>query len=229
VVAGTAAVFFDVDFTLLEPGPRFQASGYFERCAEHGVEVDVCRFDEAVSVAAQVLDGAESTYDPELYIAFTRRIIELMGGAGPGVDIIARRLYDEWAEHQHFSLYDDVAETFDRLASRGLRLGLISNSHRCLTSFPVHFALDKWISVAVSSVEHGYMKPHPSIFSEALQRMGVAPAQAVMVGDSLSQDVRGARRVGMRAVWLARAGGVAPPPDDDVPVITTLRQLPDLV
>jgi putative hydrolase of the HAD superfamily len=227
-VAGTSAIFLDVEFTLLEPGPRFQASGYFERCAEHGVEVDVRRFDEAVSVAAHVLDGAESAYDPELYITFTRRIIELMGGAGPQVEVIARRLYDEWADHQHFSLYDDVADTLDRLASRGLRLGLISNSHRCLTSFPVHFALDKWITVAVSSVEHGFMKPHPSIFSAALQRMGVAPAQAVMVGDSLSQDVRGARRVGMRAVWLTR-GGAVEPPDADVPVITTLRDLPDLV
>ena len=37
---GTAAVFFDVDFTLIHPGPRFQASGYFETCVRHGLTVD---------------------------------------------------------------------------------------------------------------------------------------------------------------------------------------------
>lgn len=228
MVAETAAVFFDVDFTLLQPGPRFQASGYFERCAEHGVDVDVCRFDAAVAEAAHVLDGVDAEYDPELYITFTRRIIELMGGRGPMVDVIARRLYDEWGDHQHFSLYDDVPDTLEALAGRGLRLGLISNSHRCLTSFPVHFSIAQWITVAVSSLQHGFMKPHPSIFAAALAQMGVAAEQAVMVGDSVSHDVRGAQRVGMRAVLLARGGGAASP-DASVPVITSLRDLPDLV
>jgi len=36
----TRGVFFDVDFTLIYPGPRFQASGYHEFCARHGIDVD---------------------------------------------------------------------------------------------------------------------------------------------------------------------------------------------
>ena len=55
------------------------------------------------------------------------------------------------------------------LAGRGLKLGLISNSHRCLTSFQEHFELKGLIAAAVSSSEHGYMKPHPSIFEAALE------------------------------------------------------------
>ena len=45
---GTSAVFFDVDFTLIHPGPRFQASGYCETCARHGLTVDATKFEAAV-------------------------------------------------------------------------------------------------------------------------------------------------------------------------------------
>jgi HAD superfamily hydrolase (TIGR01662 family) len=229
-VAGTAAVFFDVDFTLIHPGPRFQGTGYQESCARHGVAIEASRFDEAVAGAAAVLESPASIdelYDPRLYLDYTRRIIELMGGDGDAVEAVAQELYDEWAEHRHFSLYDDVPEVLESLRARGIRLGLISNSHRCLASFQSHFALDGLIAVAVSSAQHGAMKPNPRIFTAALELMGVAAPDAVMVGDSLSHDVAGARRAGMRAILLAR--GQASEPEADVPVIRSLRELPDLV
>jgi HAD superfamily hydrolase (TIGR01662 family) len=203
-VASTAAVFFDVDFTLIHPGPRFQGQGYRDSCAECGVEVNPDLFNAAVRAAAGALDSADQLYDTELFVGYTRRIIEGMGGRGPGVETVARRLYDEWAHHHHFSLYDDVPATLRDLASAGLRLGVISNSHRCLVSFRSHFDLDQLITVAVSSPEHGYMKPHPSIFQAALEQARVRAAEAVMVGDSLPHDVEGARSVGMRGVLLAR-------------------------
>ena len=59
-----------------------------------------------------------------------------------------------------------------QLAAAGVRIGLISNTHRCLASFQSHFELQGLISAAVSSSEHGLMKPHPSIFSAALQLLG---------------------------------------------------------
>lgn len=225
VVPTTAAVFFDVDFTLIHPGPRFQGTGYEACCARHGVRVDKSRFDEAVAGAASVLESADVVYDADLYVKYTQRIIELMGGSSPAVKAVARELYDDWAEHHHFSLYDDVLETLEGLRARGVRAGLISNSHRCLASFQSHFELDGLIAVAVSSSEHGYMKPHPNIFRAAMGLMRVEPDQTVMVGDSLSHDIEGARRAGMRGILLARGNvpaGVSP----DVDVIRTLRELP---
>jgi putative hydrolase of the HAD superfamily len=224
-VAPTAAVFFDVDFTLIHPGPRFQGSGYQASCARHGIEVDAARFDAAVAGAAAVLESADELYDADLYLTYTRRIIELMGGTAPGVHAVARELYDDWAEHHHFSLYDDVLDTLRALKAGGVRAGLISNSHRCLASFQAHFALDGLIAVAVSSSEQGYMKPHPNIFRAALDLMQVQPHEAVMVGDSLSHDIRGARRIGMHGVLIAR--GQAPAlVGEDVDVIRSLRELP---
>lgn len=227
-VATPEAVFFDVDFTLIHPGPRFQGSGYFATCARHGVDVDESRFDEAVAGAAGVLDGRDEVYDHELFVRYTARIIELMGGRSPAVGVVARELYDAWAEHEHFLLYEDARETLVELASRGLKLGLISNSHRCLVSFQKHFALDGLVSATVSSSELGYLKPHPRIFQAALDRMGTDAARSVMVGDSVTHDIAGARAMGMRGVLLARQGGVTDAVDG-VSVISSLRELPALL
>ncbi len=222
------AVFFDVDFTLIYPGPTFRGEGYQQFCARHGMSVDPSEFDQAVLDASFVLDEAQDhIYDPEIFIRYTRHIIERMGGHGPGLDACARQIYDEWAACQHFSLYEDVEPALTELAERGLRLGLISNTHRSLTSFQSHFELERLISGAISSSEHGFMKPHPSIFEAGLKLLDVVAGEAVMVGDSLKQDIEGARRVGMHAVLVNRSSELTTRTEiDGVPVIRTLTDLP---
>jgi putative hydrolase of the HAD superfamily len=110
----------------------------------------------------------------------------------------------------------------------GVRIGLISNTQRCLLSFQRHFALDGLFTVTVSSSEHGYMKPHPSIFEAALEKAGVDAAQSVMVGDSLAHDIEGARRIGMRGILVARSRVPETLPED-VAVIRSLRELPKIL
>ena len=227
-MADTAAVFFDVDFTLIRPGPRFHGVGYAGTCARHGVYVDPDAFDAAVAGAADVLDSAVQLYHDDLFVNYTSRIITLMGGSGPGVAVAAREIYDDWAHHHHFELYDDVPATLVTLRARGLKLGLISNSHRCLTSFQSHFELEGLVSVTVSSGEFGVMKPDPRIFQEALDRMNVFASQAVMVGDSLAHDALGARQVGMRAVLLDRDACVQAV-DPEITVIRSLTELPGVI
>jgi putative hydrolase of the HAD superfamily len=224
------AVFFDVDFTLIYPGPTFRGEGYREFCARYGMTVDADRFAAGVASAAPLLDTDDDSFNPEIFVAYTRHIIEHMGGSGPGVDAAAREIYREWAACQHFELYDDVPGVLRELASSGVRIGLISNTQRCLTSFQSHFELNGLISATMSSFEHGFMKPHPSIFSAALERIGVRSSDAVMVGDSVRQDVEGAIGAGMRAVLLDRAGTASGRAAElGVPVIRSLRELPNLV
>jgi putative hydrolase of the HAD superfamily len=224
------AVFFDVDFTLIYPGPTFRGEGYQEFCAKHDIAVDPARFADAVAAAAPMLDAGDHRYSDDLFIVYTRRIIEGMGGAGPHLDACAAEIYREWAACQHFELYDDVPDVLRDLSAAGLRIGLISNSHRCLASFQSHFELQGLIAATVSSSEHGYMKPHPSIFSAALQLVDVEPRDAVMVGDSLRHDVEGALRAGMRGVLLHRGDSPTPAARElGVPVIRSLRELPTLL
>ena len=224
-----AAVFFDVDFTLIYPGPTFQGEGYQRFCASHGIAVEPARFGHAVRAASVILDAQqEHVYDGEIFVRYTRRIIEEMGGAGPALDACAREIYDEWAACHHFHLYDDVAPVLRELARRDIKIGLISNSHRSLASFEQHFDLEGLISAAVSSSEHGYLKPHPSIFQAALQLAGVRPEESVMVGDSLPHDIEGALSVGMRGVLVHRGEGL-PETVAGVPVIRTMADLPPLL
>jgi len=235
----TTAVFFDVDFTLIYPGQAFQGEGYQAFCARHGIAADAARFPAAVLAAASILDRpASPQYEEGLFVRYTRTIIEGMGGTGASLDACAREMYAEWAACHHFHLYDDVKPTLQRLAREGYKVGLISNSHRCLDSFQSHFDLDGLIAGAISSSDHGYLKPHPSIFEAALARLGVPAGEAVMVGDSLSHDVEGARRVGMRGVLLRRVvggssfggsavqGGASGRGRSKVPVIGGLAELP---
>jgi FMN phosphatase YigB (HAD superfamily) len=199
------AVFFDVDFTLIYPGPTFQGAGYQRFCAAYGIEVDPSRFHDAVNAASLILnDAQELRYDGDLFVRYTRRIIEVMGGSGDALDACAAEIVGEWAACQHFHLYDDVTPVLEELSARGLKVGLISNSHRCLASFQQHFELHGLIAAAISSSEHGFLKPHPSIFEAAL------------------------RSVGARPVLVRRADNGAAPTagSPDVPVIRSLVELP---
>src|SRR3954451_16565075 len=106
----TRAVLFDVDFTLIYPGPTFQGEGYQAFCARHGMDVDPARFNAAVISAGQLLEEPEDrVYDESIYIGYTRHIIEGMGGRGEeSLEACAREIYGEWAACHHFALYDEV-------------------------------------------------------------------------------------------------------------------------
>jgi len=224
----TSAVFFDVDFTLIYPGPAFQGEGYRRFCAAHGIEIDPGRYDAAVRHALTALDAVQDhVYDHDVFVRYIGRIIEEMGGSGERLNECARYIYEEWADCQHFTLYDDVEPALRALSAAGLKIGLISNTHRCLSTFQRHFELDAFIDGALSSSEHGYMKPHPSIFEAGLKLFDVAASQAVMVGDSLAADVQGAIGVGMRGVLVHRSP--APAPAAGVPVINSLIELVPLL
>ena len=107
-----------------------------------------------------------------------------------------------WEHAENFQIFEDVLPVLAELRERGLKLGLVSNTGRNLEEFVRHHGLD--VDAAVSSGMHGKTKPHPTIFQAALARLGVAPEAAVMVGDSIEDDIDGAKAVGMRAVLLDR-------------------------
>jgi HAD superfamily hydrolase (TIGR01549 family) len=110
----------------------------------------------------------------------------------------------EWERHENFHLYEDALPALEELRRHGLRLGLISNGQRDLAEFAAHHGLD--VDVTVGSTAHGRIKPHPSIFESALTELGVGVPEVVMVGDSLEDDVEGARALGIRAILVDRDG-----------------------
>jgi putative hydrolase of the HAD superfamily len=90
-------------------------------------------------------------------------------------------------------------------------LGLLSNTARDLDRFVAHHGLA--VDAVLTSRAHGKTKPHATIFRAMLERLGVDAAAAAMVGDTLEDDVEGARAVGMRAVLVDRESRYPGVPD----------------
>jgi putative hydrolase of the HAD superfamily len=204
-VSQLRAVLFDVDFTLAKPGPDLGPEGYERLGARFGLTLDPTRYDEARLRAFDELERhPELEHDEEIWVLFTERIIRGMGGDDERAHECAVEMTNAWEHAYNFELYEDVLPTLAELRSRGLKLGLVSNTARDLERFVAHHKLD--VDAALSSRTHGRVKPHESIFRAVLSQLEVAPVEALMVGDTVEDDVEGARALGMRALLLDREG-----------------------
>ena len=198
------AIVFDVDFTLAKPGPDLGPAGYERLGARYGLTLDPATHDDARRAALVDLKRhPELDHDEEIWIRFTQRIIEGMGGTGDTYGA-ACEMEGAWAKAHHFELYEDALPTLDALRDRGLKLGLLSNSARDLDEFVGHHGLT--VDAVLTSRAHGKAKPHAAIFRRMLELLDVVAGDAVMVGDTIEDDVEGATAVGMRAVLVDREG-----------------------
>ena len=199
------AVLFDVDFTLARPGPELMPEGYVSCAARHGLTLDALRYEDAREAAFVDLQRhPEFDHDEEIWVAFTERIVLGMGGSQPASREVAVELTARWAQHANFELYDDALPTLEAVREHGLRIGLLSNTARDLGAFVAHHGLE--VDAVLTSRVHGKTKPHESIFRAVLELLEVEPGEAMMVGDTLEDDVDGALAVGMQAVLLDREG-----------------------
>jgi putative hydrolase of the HAD superfamily len=114
----------------------------------------------------------------------------------------------------------------ERLGKK-VALGCISNfdhapsAHRVLE----RANLAPLLEVVVISDSFGMCKPSPAIFAEGLRVLGVDASEAIFVGDSIEEDVRGATSAGLEAVWLNPTG--AEPAAGPMPA-TTIRELTEI-
>jgi putative hydrolase of the HAD superfamily len=218
------AVLFDVDFTLARPGPELGPEGYVRAGARHGLTLDAARYDQARDAALVDLKlHPDFEHDDTIWFAFTERIVRGMGGTARDAEACAVEITRGWERHENFELYEDTLPVLEVLRSAGLKIGLVSNSARDVGAFARHHALD--VDAGISSFQHGKTKPHASIFRAILDLLETTPEETVMVGDTVEDDIEGARAVGMRAILVDRLGrhpGFEPRIDD-------LRALPEVL
>jgi FMN phosphatase YigB (HAD superfamily) len=133
------------------------------------------------------------------------------------------------------ALVPGTAEALRWCKERGLVVGLITNTlsrgDQEVRRDWERFGLADTVDHVVSSHSAGWQKPHEAIFRRALELSGVGPSDAVMVGDRILQDVWGAKRLGMRAIWRRPLAGA---PQDAVEVepdaaIGDLTELPPVL
>jgi FMN hydrolase / 5-amino-6-(5-phospho-D-ribitylamino)uracil phosphatase len=197
------AVLFDVDFTLCRPGPELSADRYARIAARHGLTLDTSRYHEARDAAVLNLKRhPELLHDESIWHRFTEEIFMGMGGPEEIAGECATEIEQGWGVSENFELFEDVLPVLDELRRADLRIALVSNGIRDLAAFVAHHRLD--VEAVVDSRSHGRVKPHPTIFQAALAALAVEPEDAVMVGDSLEEDIEGAQALGMRAILIDR-------------------------
>ncbi|NJE48907.1 TIGR02253 family HAD-type hydrolase [Thermococcus sp. 9N3] len=187
------AVLFDVDGTLLTEMPLIQLFlpwVYDELAKRLGVTKEEARERFLNEIMAR-----RDTYDWHDWNFFFRLF---------NVDLNYEDLLRKYPHKLH--VYPDVVPTLEWLRSNGYRLGVVTSGPEYQRLKLELTGLDKYFDVIVTREDVKAIKPEPKIFLHALELLGVEPGDALYVGDSLSQDVYGAKHVGMTAVWINRDG-----------------------
>ena len=134
----------------------------------------------------------------------------------------------------NWALEEDSLPTLQKLEKSGYRLGIISNAgdDQDVQQLSRGFGIRPYFDFILTSAACSYRKPHPRIFELALANWYLLPAEAVMVGDSLTADVQGAQNVGMFGVWLNRRADPQMEMQESVrpdASLTSLAELPALL
>jgi len=227
VTTSFKGIFFDAGNTLLRVYPSIGVI-YSEAAREFGAEVEPEKieksFKELWNKTAPLVnnEGHRLSYEKErdwwkyLVGEVFRDLIQFQD-----YDAFFDHLYYRFEHSDTWRLYDDVIDVLKHLKNQSFRLAVVSNWDSRLPSLFDALGLAPFFeSVVISSVV-GYEKPHPRIFEIALEQTSLQPNEVLYVGDDPFLDYQAAKKAGLHALHLDRAGRFADHPDK----ITDLHQL----
>jgi putative hydrolase of the HAD superfamily len=221
------AIIFDLDDTLWEVGPVIVRAEHAMRAflAERYPRVlELHTLDSMRDLRARI-----AVEHPAMRHDFTwlrRESLRRHAREAGYAEEMAEEAFDVFFRARNeVELYDDVLPSLERLQRR-FRLFAASNGNADLAAI----GLARFFEHALAARDAGRLKPDPRIFELLLGRAGLAPAQALHVGDDVEADVEGARRAGLTPVWMNRRGAewpasTAPPPL----TVRSLAELADLL
>lgn len=234
--AGVEAVCFDAAGTLFRP--REPVGGIYARYAvAHGLPSSP---DLAATLDVRFREGfaampapAYRPYAPEHNVtvdrAWWRHLVEgVMTGLGPlDFESFFDSVYAAFADPALWQTYPETLHVLTRLREAEVPLAIVSNFDARLLPICRGLGLEARVDAIVYSADIGVAKPDPVIFRHALERLGARPGTTLHVGDSLREDVEGARLAGLRALHLDRETSRSPGQRaDGTGVIRDLGELP---
>jgi HAD superfamily hydrolase (TIGR01662 family) len=135
---------------------------------------------------------------------------------------------------ENWALEEDAEPTLRTLRENGYNLGIVSNAgdDTDVQQLAQGFGIAKYFDFILTSAACSYRKPHPRIFELALSNWYCPPEEAVMIGDNLDADIRGATEAGLYSIWISRRADTKM--EDQVQVqpdanISTLSELPTVL
>ncbi len=208
---GIKAVFFDAGGTLFQPFPSV-GEIYAEVAGRHGLLIEPLYIEARFHTHWEKRDGLASLTNhstPQVERDWWQSLVyDVFSEVGrfENFDGFFEELYDRFAGADAWRLYPDALPILETLKRKGKILGIVSNWDSRLFGICEGLGLTSVFDFILASATVGAAKPHPLIFQEALKRSKVAPHEALHVGDSLKDDVQGARQAGIHAVLVDRRG-----------------------
>jgi len=215
------AVLFDLDDTLVDQRTA-AAAAVRAWGAEHGVDDDgaVQRWVALCDVHHERYQRRELTLHEQRRVR-VREFLDRPSADDDEADALFAGYLHRY--EAGWTRYDDAVPALRRVRAAGLRTAVLTNGDAEQQRTKVErTGLAGEVDVVVASSELSAGKPDPRAYAEALARVGAAAHEAVMVGDSLVNDVRGALAAGLGAVLVDRLGEH---PHVDVVRVTTLDEL----
>jgi putative hydrolase of the HAD superfamily len=197
------AILFDLDDTLWPIAPVIvQAEEtLFAWLAAHAPRVAEQFTIDSLRQARLALLAQNPEFHLDLGALRRAGLLAAFEQAGEDAAKVELAMVEFFAARNAVMPYDDVLPGLLRL-NRQVLVGSISNGNADLAAI----GLSHHFKVSVAAHQLGCAKPDAAIFHAACQELGVAPADAVYVGDDVLLDVQGAQRAGLRAVWMNRTG-----------------------
>ncbi len=204
------AVFFDAGGTLLHPFPS--VGEIYKRVAHtHGCKIESEQAEKLFREVWLKRDGlshmVNHSSSEKVERAWWRELVhEIFSHLGGVEDFetFFTELYDTFARPECWKLYPGTLEVLSAVQKKGKKTGIISNWDSRLLSICEGMELNQYFDFVIASAVFGASKPSPRIFEEALRRAGVQPHEAVHIGDSFEDDIKGARAIGMNAILIER-------------------------
>ena len=201
------AVTLDVGGTLIEPWPSV-GHVYAEVAHSFGYSrIEPAQLSEAFVRAWQSRERFD--YSRSAWRDVVRKTFSAATGCSIS-DPCFDEIYARFGRAGAWRVYDDVRPFLELAASRGVCLGLVSNWDERLRGLLAELNLLASFNAVIISHDVGFHKPAREIFHQATKQLGVAPEELMHVGDSDSEDFRGAQLAGLQSRWLRRDGAKGP-------------------
>jgi putative hydrolase of the HAD superfamily len=211
-------IFFDAGGTLIEVAEPVGET-YARAARAEGARASAATLSSAFRAAFAAAPplafpgAAEATLRGLERAWWRERVLDTFTRAGVGLppsafERVFEAAFEHFARGAAWRIFDDVRPTLDSLRRRGLRLAVVSNFDARLRTVLSDLDLAAAFDAVVLSTECGFAKPDPRIFDRALELTGGRAASTLHVGDSVDQDVEGARAAGISAGLIDRSGSL---------------------
>lgn len=221
------AVLLDAGGTLIHPDQEW----LLRRLAEEGVDASPTEYEvarqKADAAVGDILRSDDPGSDETRIRTWFATLLLSLGLPEYRLEAVADDIRDR---HARAALWvrpvPGTRAMLESLQAAGLRLAVISNADGRVADYLANAGLADLFELILDSALEGVEKPDPAIFHRALERLELAPDEAVYVGDTWPVDVEGARRAGIEPIYLADEAREIPETTDGVIRIGSILELP---